>query len=177
MYTERKIQPSFVAGLVIFAAIIVLLFHTRPTNTEHSVLADRATNLENEINAITATEGSNETSQVLSEIDEKELAEKIPDGLEQDALVNDINRMAKTAQVSFNALTFSLQKSTGLPTVNISAGFQGPYENLVRFLKYIEENNRLLIVKDASVSRTINAAGLELVNLNLTLNSFYRTRD
>ncbi|MBP9717917.1 type 4a pilus biogenesis protein PilO [Candidatus Gracilibacteria bacterium] len=177
MYSEKKIQPSFVAGLVLFATLIVLLFHTSPARSDHSDLASRVDALQEEINTITASSGSNETSQVLSEIEEQELASKIPDTLQQEALINDINRLAKTSQVTFNALTFSLQKNAGVPSISISAGFQGPYENLIRFLKYVEQNPRLFIVQNASVSRTVTAAGLELVNLNITMHSFYRTRD
>ena len=98
-------------------------------------------------------------------------------------IIGNISSNAKQADVAFNALTFSLQTTAAtsgqggqaVPTVTVSASFQGPSENIMRFLQLIENNPRKMVVKDAGVSTADSIGGAQpLVNLNLTLQAFYR---
>lgn len=176
MYTERKIHSGFVGSLFLFASLLLLFFHTRPTQNALYELSRSLTNLESEISVIegTQTEGSAQPLARLSEVEQKELGQAIPEHLDQDQLITDLNRIALAADVSFNALTFNLQQDAELQAVNISAAFQGPAPNVIRFLKMLEVNPRKFVVKDAGLTRTEVREGIELVNLNVTLQSFYR---
>lgn len=175
MITEKKISTQFIAGLILLATVILLAFHTLSARTEREALIVEATALSNELAAVTQN-GSDfsGTSDVLTEVEAKELAQAVPLNVAQDNLINDINRISKSADVTFNALTFSVNKSAKIPTVSISAGFQGAYQNLTRFLKLIETNPRKIIIKNAAISRSQTDAGFELVNLNITMESFFR---
>lgn len=175
MITEKKVSTQFIAGLILLATVILLAFHTLSARAEREVLLTEATALSQELAAV--TQNSNDSSastDVLSEVESKELAQAVPLNVAQDNLILDINRIAKTADVTFNALTFSVNKSAKIPTILISAGFQGAYQNLTRFLKLIETNPRKMIIKNAAISRSQTDAGFELVNLNLTMESYFR---
>lgn len=176
MYIERKIHSGFVGSLFLFASLLLLFFHTRPTQNALYELSRSLSNLESEIGVIEGlqTEDAGAIPEALSEVEQKELNQAIPEHLDQDQLITDLNRIALAADVSFNALTFNLQQNAELPAVNISAAFQGPAPNVIRFLKMLEVNPRKFVVKDAGLARTEVREGIELVNLNVTLQSFYR---
>lgn len=172
MYTQRRIHSGFIGFLFILSAVVLLFFHTRVAKQELNALQQNVGQIERKLQETKKTETATEAG--VSEIDRKELDRAIPAALEQDTLITDINRMTKEADISFNALTFNLQESSSLGTVSISAGFQGTQGNITRFLKMIEGNPRKLVVKNAGVSRAAETTGLPLVNLNLTLQAFYR---
>lgn len=174
MITEKKVSTQFIAVMILLAAVILLVFHTIGAARDRSAKMAEAEELSKELAAITQGGGDTSSTDVLSEVEAKELASSIPVDLAQDTLILDINRIAKSADVSFNALTFSVNKLAAVPTVTISAGFQGAYQNLTRFLKLVETNPRKMIIKSASISRSTTDAGFELVNLNLTMESYFR---
>lgn len=174
MVSEKKISLQFIASIILLAALILMIFHTRTARKVRNDLLMQATVLSEELVTIEQRGDSSVTSGALSEVDAKELAAAIPLDVAQDGLILDINRISKSTDVSFNALTFSVNKNSPVPTITISAGFQGAYQNLTRFLKLIETNPRKMIIKNASISRTATDAGFELVNLNLTMESFFR---
>lgn len=176
MITEKKVSTQFIAIMILLASALLLFFHTRSAATQRDELMTQAEALSTELAAIQQKDSTSTTGDVLSEVEAKELAQAIPVDLAQDQLITDINRIAKTADVTFNALTFSINKSGALPFVSISAGFQGAYQNLTRFLKLLETNPRKIVIKNASISRSTTDAGFELVNLNLTMESYFRTQ-
>lgn len=178
MQTERKIHTGLVGGMLVIAALILFIAHTKPSVGRLATAETQVAALEAELKTITSQD--NEASSTLSEVEERRLASKIPQSLEQDIIINDINKIAKESEVTFNALTFSLAKNSTLPTIVISAGFQGQYENLTRFLRDLELNPRKIIIRDASVSRSAEASTIPgasaspIVSLNLTMESYYR---
>lgn len=176
MYTQRKIHSGFVGSVLLVAALLLFVAHTRPAQKKLDELKNAVAALGQEVASLSGTspQQADTATADLSEVEKKELDQAIPETLEQDIILSDLNRIAKTADVSFNALTFSLDTKDTLPTVNISAGFAGTPANMIRFVKMVEQNPRKLLVKDAGVSRSESAGGLELMSLNLTLQSFYR---
>ncbi|GEM_PF-5373417 len=176
MYTQRKIHSGFVGSVLLIAALLLFFAHTRPAQKKLDELKNTVAALGQEVANLSgiSKEMADTTTADLSEVEKKELDQAIPETLQQDIILSDLNRIAKTADVSFNALTFSLDTNDALPTVNIAAGFQGTPANMIRFIKMVEQNPRKLLVKDAGVSRSESAGGLELMSLNLNLQSFYR---
>lgn len=175
MYTERKIHSGLVGFLFLLAALILLAFHTIPTQRDTADLKKTIKSLQENIK--TLEEKAELTSEGgLTEVEQKELDIAIPKAVDQDQIILDINKITQANDVSFNALTFSLIENAPIPTVSISAGFQGTADNIIRFLKMLETNPRKLVVKDAGVSRLETVEGLDLVNLNLSLHAFYQQK-
>ena len=183
MYIERKIHSGFVASLLFVAAFLILVFYVWPTQKTMQDLSAKISQIQDEVQKHTQAAAGGNVSGALSEVDMKELDQAIPEQLQQDIIISNISSNAKQADVAFNALTFSLQTTAAtsgqggqaVPTVTVSASFQGPSENIMRFLQLIENNPRKMVVKDAGVSTADSIGGAQpLVNLNLTLQAFYR---
>jgi hypothetical protein len=179
MYTQRKIHSGFVGSILLVAALILLFAHTRPVQRKLDELKNTVAQLQQEVGVFRgAPQEENEMLAAdISEVEKKELDQAIPEAMEQDIIMSDLNRIAKTADVSFNALTFSLDQKGALPTINISAGFHGVAANIIRFVKMLEVNPRKLLVKDAGITRSESTGGLELMNLNITMQAFYRNNE
>jgi len=174
MYTQKKVKSGYVTILFLVATVILFVFHTLPSQKKNTELSSQADKLRTEVSLLSGEKEELAPNGQLSEVEQKELDKSIPKNIEQDIIISNINELAKKADVSFNALTFSLQKGTAIPSINISAGFQGTSANIVRFLKMMETNPRKLVVKDAGISRAQTDTGLDIVNLSLSMSAFYR---
>lgn len=177
MYTPKKIHSGFVGTLFLLSTLLLFFFHTRPAKTGLAELKTQIASVNREIRELKGQRTGTSTSARMTEVDQRELGQKIPGTLEQDFIITELNRLARTADVSFNALSFSLQQNAPLPTVNISAGFAGTLGNVTRFLRTLETDARKFVVKDAGVSRAESESGLSLVNLNVTMQAFYRNAE
>lgn len=173
MYTQKKMHGGFIGLLLIVAVAIMFFFYTKPAQTEMTKITTDIAGISQEIDNLKSTRAGSSTVQ-LSEVQTRELAESIPESFEQDFIVTELNRIAKATDVSFNVLSFSLQRNALIPTVNISAGFQGLANNVTRFLKMLESSRRKFVVKDAGISRMQTESGLNLLNLNVTMQAYYR---
>lgn len=180
IYVKPKINTGLINLLIAIAAVVLFIFHTIPAQKETGRLRGEFEQAQKEIAQIQdeiAGKGP-ESQEDLSEVDKKELSSLVPEKLNQDAIITNLNAMAKATDISFNALTFSLQKNENGPqAVSIAAGFQGTGDNMTRFLKLIETNSRKFIVKNVSLSKSDaneENSSLNVVNLNLSLQAFYR---
>lgn len=102
-----------------------------------------------------------------SEVARKKILGKIPAELEQDQLVLDLSRLATEHVVDFSALSFGLGGTTeeGLQRVTVNGSFSGSYDNLVKFVEAIEENEREIMVKSVGVQ--LSETGTARFNLNM----------
>lgn len=177
MYTQRKIHSGFIGSLVLLATFLLIFFHTRPAQQKLNEMKKSLNNLQGEIQLLTGQTATSVGEKSLTEIEQKELNQAVPVGLHQETIILDLNRMAQQTDISFQALSFTLQPDKPMPTVNISGGFRGGSEHIKRFLKMVEGNQRKFIVQDIGLSSAEGPEGLELVDLNLTLQAFYRNEN
>ncbi len=177
-YATPQINKGLVGTLLLIAAAFVFFFHTLPANKQTNVLKNTLAELKNDVSKMeNEIAGVQIENSEVSEVERKELFRAIPEKLEQDIIISDLGLLIKTADVSFNALTFNLQKSGDLPAVIINGGFQGTQSNAIRFLKMLEINPRKFIIKNVNVSRAETDGGLDIVNLTVTLQAFYRNNE
>lgn len=179
MYTQTKVNSGFVGFLFLVSLCLLLAFHTVPAQKELGALKAK---LETASQELLLFKGEIDTlpaaaAAKLSEVEQKTLLQEIPEALNQDELILDLNKMSKASDVAFNSLTFTVQENEKIPSVNISAGFFGTAANIIRFMKMVEVNPRKLVVKDAGISRSENEGGIELMNLNATIQAFYRGKN
>lgn len=177
MIKENQFPSGLVGGLLLAASLLLLCFHTLPAQKQIKQLQTRANAIGAEIRMLENKGTDKWPDARISEVERKELSDAIPETIEQDSIIMDLNRIARQTDVGFNALTFSLQTNNNLPAVNIAASFQGAPQNIIRFLKALETNARKFIVKDAGVSRASTESGLKLMNLNVNLQAFYRKEE
>lgn len=181
IYTQTKINTNFIGFLILIAAFVLFIFHTIPANNKLNELDAEAVQLEEKIiNLEKELAGEIQSGESLSEVDKKDLAQAIPEKLEQDTIINTLNILAKTADVSFNAITFSTQPYSGIESVLISAGLNGTSANIIRFIQMLETSARKFVVKQASLARgesNVSNPALNIVNLNVSLQAFYRKNE
>lgn len=178
IYTQTKINTGWIGFLILIAALVLFIFHTIPANDKLNEFKDSAAKLETEIgNLEKELAGEIRSDEAMSEVDKKDLAQAIPEKLEQDVIINTLNITAKTADVAFNAITFSPQTNEGIQSVLISTGVSGTASNIIRFIQMLETSARKFAVKNVSLARSDSNAGnsaLNIVNLNVSLQAFYR---
>lgn len=184
MITERNINTNFIGVLLLVATLVLFFFHTKPAQQDLAKLKAKVATLESELpegDAAAAGDTTNGEASILAgsetaltEVEERELGQAIPKGLEQDRIITDLDAITKATDVNFGSLSFTLREYQGLPAVEVSGVFQGTSANIIRFLKIIEVNPRKFVIQDAGVARSDIVEGLDLVNLQLTLLSFYR---
>lgn len=178
IYTQTKINTGWIGFLILIAALVLFIFHTIPANNKLNELKSSTIALEEDVgNLEKELAGEIQSDEAMSEVDKKDLAQAIPEKLEQDIIINTLNITAKTADVSFNAITFSPQTNEGIQSVLISTGVSGAASNIIRFIQMLETSARKFAVKNVSLARSDSNAensALNIVNLNVSLQAFYR---
>lgn len=106
-----------------------------------------------------------------SESSKDELLDAIPVGENQDAIINELDKLADEKGITMNSLNFSTSSDEEFGNIlNISANFAATYENLLGFLQQIENADRLFKVNSLNVqlSNTTDAV------FNLNLQAYYQ---
>ncbi len=110
----------------------------------------------------------------VSEVKQSEYLDAIPDGVQQDTLIKNLNDLATKYGVVLSGVQFGLSDTQELPKrVNMSASFQSGYSDLLEFLRAIEANRRRIHVKTISV-QVIPQASTSAVNFSLEMEAFYQ---
>lgn len=175
MYSERAIHTGFIGTLFLIGTLVLVFFHTRPSSETFAKLRAELDQVKSEVSVMETPQEELAATGELTEVEQKELNQAIPDRLAQDQILLELDRAAKAADVTFQALSMNLDRAASLPTVNISGSFRGSAAGVARFVKMLEVNAaRKFVVKDAGVSRAETAEGVPLVTLSATIQSFYR---
>src|SRR3989338_9634513 len=119
MYVPRTIHGGFVGILFFVATALLLSFHTLPARTSLQEVRTTVSGLEQDIAGLTSKRGEAQSAVTMSEVEEKKLTQAIPQGLAQDGLITDLNRITKDTNVTFSALTFTLGNNATIPTITI----------------------------------------------------------
>lgn len=171
---EKNISNNTIAILFLIAAILLLIFHTVPANRKLSNIKAEIAKAEKKLVQIEKEKASGVAANGLTEVDVKTLEQAIPSKMKQDELILDLSRITQKAEISFNALSFTLDQKDSLPAITVSAGFVGTPDNLMKFLKMLETSQRKIIVKSASVSRGEKVGDQQFANMTLSLQTFYQ---
>ncbi|PIQ77819.1 hypothetical protein COV82_02590 [Candidatus Peregrinibacteria bacterium CG11_big_fil_rev_8_21_14_0_20_46_8] len=172
---ERQFSQGTIALLLLGATLLVLFFHTVPARAKRMQAREQLAIAAERLVELSKEEAERREDAGISEIEAQELARAIPGDMSQDQLILDLADISAKADVSFNALSFSLNESSEIPSITVSGGFQGSPARLLQFLKLIETNPRKLVVQSASVDRGLVIDGNQFATLTLTLQAFYQT--
>ncbi len=176
---ENKHTISFsVAVVLILGMILAVPFGVFPLGakldsaraTRDQALAARAT-VQSSLQSLQAAEKS---LQGVSEVKQSEYLDAIPEKVQQDTLIKNLNDIATKHGVTLSSVQFGLNDTQELPRrMNMSASFQSGYSDLLEFLQAIEANRRRIHVKTISV-QIIPGAATSAVNFSLDMESFYQ---
>lgn len=173
MQQERKLSHGSISLLLIGATILVLVFHTLPARTQREEIRVQLAQATERLTQLGKSANEQREEAGISEIASQELAKAIPSKIAQDKLILDLNEMAQKANVSFNALGFSLNENGDIPSITISGGFEGTPARLIDFLKRLETNPRKLVVQSASMDLGLIIDGNQFATLTLTLQAYF----
>lgn len=102
----------------------------------------------------------------------KSLLGRVPVGVEQDAVIDDLYDNAETTDINLSSISFNAKfdKKAKVQEIDMSAAFGGTYQDLILYLEQLELNNRLLSVDSVAVQ-----VGQESnTNFSLQLMSYYQ---
>ncbi len=89
-------------------------------------------------------------------------------------IMSDLNELANQAKVTAKESSNSIEEVEGSDTLQrmqVTANFEAPFENLVRFVNLLDKSNRLMIVE--SLNATPQQGG-KLLNVMLKIDTFVR---
>lgn len=112
-----------------------------------------------------------------SELERLEMLRSIPIGLKQDEAIKDIVQLAKDNRVELTSIGFGkgMTDKAKIGALQVSASFDGTYEDLIGFLKALEQNARMFTVNSISVQLIdTDVVGLKRAVFALAMNTFYQ---
>jgi|GEM_PF-1469141 len=163
---------SFSVSLLLILTVIIPSFTSLPDlktelaqkQTLNNTLSKKLSNLERLVDFKKIVD---ENSTLINNVLVSE--EMVPE------LLSQVDHIAKESNLEVSRLSYSLSQagsgSLGYPSVDISLGVMGTYDQLVNFLKLVENASRLI---DVSTYRyTVGSKDTTSLNINLVLRSPY----
>ncbi|MBI4127314.1 type 4a pilus biogenesis protein PilO [Candidatus Peregrinibacteria bacterium] len=106
-----------------------------------------------------------------SAVTKTKLLSAVPVGTAQDKLLDELGKMASDLSLVMNSVSFAESSDQDFGNyLNISANFQGSYDQLIAFLQKLENASRLLRVTALSVQLT----GTSSAVFTLSLEAYYQ---
>lgn len=110
-----------------------------------------------------------------SEIDQEMVLTSIPENFNQDLLINDLNSIAKDTNVNIGSVSFSAPTTSSetIKRATINMSLTGGNDELIRFLKGIENNSRKITVKSITVQYG-QIEEITRINFNLSMETYFQ---
>lgn len=114
---------------------------------------------------------------VSTEVQRAEVLKSIPVDLNQDQVIEDLVKIAKSNDIELNSVSFGkgAEGKDGIGSLRINSSFEGNYADLVNFLEAIEQNGRLFKVNTINVQvNTFEVSSFERISFALNLEAYYQ---
>ena len=111
-----------------------------------------------------------------SEVSQKTALNAIPERLEQDRILADLSEIAEQNQVIINSYNFNIAQNSvdKVKKATLNVNLSSEEDELLGFLKGVENNERKLLVKTVSVQAgRIADSSTPRVNFNLSMEAYY----
>jgi len=112
-----------------------------------------------------------------TEVQKNVLLAAIPVGVNQDGVIEDLVKIAKDNAIDLNSVSFGKGDSEfgGVGGLRLNASFQGDYNDLLNFLKSIEQNSRLFKVDSINVQVSyLDDLDMRRVTFSLSIMAYYQ---
>jgi Tfp pilus assembly protein PilO len=177
--SRKNTTSTFVAGVLLIVALVVGLFVWRPASEEGKNLAADLSDSQFELSKLQQELMELEVLEEALPVNEEErekILEMVPEGLNQDDLVRNLDDIAEKASVDLNSMTFSLQnvEGTTADVVSVSCNMAGDYEDLGRLLEEFENNDRLFKVLSIGVQLGDVTEDGQQMTFSITLEAYYQ---
>ncbi len=170
----NQTRTSLVSVLLALGILLAFYLWILPTNARIQALKIQRDQV---ISERQAAETSYATLQTLSadlsqsQSIQDDLLKAVPVGYSQDSLISELFSLAQNLKFSLSTVSFSPSTGeTGAGVLQISASLQGSEDDLITFIRRIEEADRLLDLKSFSVQ---DFSATEVI-FNLSLEAYYQ---
>lgn len=178
--TESKFAP-LMGALLILVAMSAFVFFIRPIGVQVKDLEANVVLKTEEFSAVKQSIDEMEKAQqeygLTSELQRMEMIRSIPVGLKQDEAIQDLVALAEKNNVYFTSIGFGkgMTDKDKIGSLQVSAGFDGTYDDLIDFLKDLEQNKRIFKVNSISV-QLIDTDVIEFKRaiFSLAMETFYQ---
>lgn len=172
---------SLIGVFLIIIAIAAFVFFVKPLNAEVSVVQANIDAKQVEIDALKARSDAYTKAEadlnLTTPVKKLEVLNAIPSGLNQDAVIEDLVKIADEYKVALRSISFSRGSSevSGISALRISSSFEGNYSDLTSFLQGLEQNARLFKVENIAVQvKKVDISDIERANFSLSIAAFYQ---
>jgi Tfp pilus assembly protein PilO len=177
---DPKLMSLIGVGLI-FVAMILFVFFVRPFHQAVAKVKEETILKTQELTALKTKVADFENAKtklgVNSELQKLEMLRSIPIGVSQDKAIEDIVQLAKDHNIELSSIGFSkgITSKSKIGILQVSAGFDGTYEDLTEFLKALEQNKRMFRVNSISVQlMNTDTVGLKRAVFSLSMDTFYQ---
>jgi len=176
-------RGSTMFGLLIFALVILLyLIFTKPLSANLSIMKADLVSTTSTRETLTAKldkfKADESELDLSSEVQILQAQRAVPLGMNQDDVIRDVISVTKANGVTLNSISFGKSGSSKVGDVSVllvNAGFYGSFSDLLNFLKAVETNPRLFIIKNITVQLSNNSLlASKNATFNLNMETYYQ---
>ncbi len=177
---KQNTTSTLIAAVLLIAALVVGLFVWQPARDDVGSLEADLLDMQSELESLESELAELvvlEEELPVAEAERERILESVPVGLNQDALVQNLDEISNSANVDLNSMTFSKQNIEGATAdvVAIVCNFSGNYEDLGRLLEELESNDRLFKVVSIGVQLgDITDDGSQEMTFSVSLEAYYQ---
>lgn len=174
-------KGPIIGVLLILIAIAGYTFFTRGLSAEVSGLkadiSSTVVSIEEFKVKLAEFEQAEEELGLATEVQRRETLKSIPSEMDQDDVIRDVVNIAEGNEIELNSISFG-QGSTDeveVGALRINASFEGNYNDLINFLRGIEQNARFLRVSSISVQiNKVDVLDILRANFSLSMEAYFQ---
>lgn len=173
-------QKSNIANLLLLLVLVgVGVFWFKPNWDEVSALKTTEQAKQEAKNALESQLKSLQEAQAnlseTSEVNRETVLAAIPEGYQQDKLINEIVAIAKKNDITLSSISFSVPVNSqdAIKKSTISLSMTGTEGDLLTLLKGLENNARKLVVKNVTVQLG-KTGDFSRANFNISMETYYQ---
>jgi len=179
--TNNSRAITLVGVFLILLSVLALTFFVRPFSQKVDAIKTDVSSKTQELDAlkqqVADMENAENTLGLTSELERLEMLSLIPVGLKQDEAIKDIVQLAEDNNITLTSIGFGkgMTDKEKIGTLQVSSSFDGTYEDLISFLKALEQNKRMFRVNSISVQlMDTDVMGLKRAIFALSMETFYQ---
>jgi len=172
---------ALVGVMLILVSVIVYTFITRSFSEKISLMKvenqTKTTTFEALTKQVEEFKKAEEEFNLSSTVSKEKSLLSIPVKMYQDQIIKDIIGIAASYDINLRSLSFGkgFSSKQSLNSLQINAGFEGNYSDLIGFLKGIEQNPRKIRINSISVQVGVMETSLaKRASFTLSMEAFYQ---
>ena len=172
---------SFIGMFLILLSVLAFVLFVRPLATSvDNIKADvvgKTDELDGLKQQVADMEKAENSLGFTSELQRLEMMRSIPVGLKQDEAIKDIVQLSKDHSITLTSIGFGkgMTDKAKIGSLQVNASFDGTYEDLIEFLRALEQNARMFRVNSISVQLiNTDVVGLKRAVFALAMDTFYQ---